>query len=233
MTVPFLPATDIARFAPLPTEQKRRALEGFRLGHPPYSYDHVRASFGDLLSLETPLFGSLGPIPFEHIANVIAQRCTRGQSEIDANLAVAAALYQLRWSGRKQPFGAMPTSAGQKLEYWTPAVLSVEDRAVVPFFNPRRGGLPFEAERFIFSMMHEQIRVPNPDYADVALCICNFSTPNKGARVARPKYDTSVPLYSFKELQAMVAETYAIWTEVCAGRVEETRRRRGSGGGFL
>lgn len=233
-TPPFLPATDLARFAPLPTDRKWRELEGFKMGFPPYSYDHVRASFGDLLSLETPLFGSLGPVPYEHIATAIASRCTRGEKEIEANLRVAAGLYELRWSGRKQPFTAMPMTIGQKLTYCTPAVLAVEGRPVVAFFNPRRNALRPDSRRFVFSMMHEQIRVADPDYAGVGLCICHFTAPKSGPRRARPVFDTGVALYSFDELQAMVAETYAIWAEVWSGRVEETRRRGsgGLGGGF-
>jgi hypothetical protein len=79
-------------------------------------------------------------------------------------------------------------------------------------------------------MMHEQIRVPNPDYAEVALCICHFAVNKEtGDRSARPCFDTGIKLFSFDELQAMVAETYAVWAEVWSGRVEDIRRR-GNGG---
>ena len=65
----------------------------------------------------------------------------------------------------------------------------------------------------------------DPDYAQVAFCICHFSTQKNGERVLRQTFDAGVTLYSFDELQGIVAETYAIWTEVSAGRVEEIRRR--------
>lgn len=231
-TPPFLPETDIAWIAPLPADTKRKALEGFKQGRPPYSYKPVRQSYPDLLNLETGLFGPASPVPFERIAQIIRSN-SRYPEEAEANIRVAAGLYAQGWRGRLQPFSAMGTTIGQRLTYWTPAVLAVDGRPVIPFFNPRRTTLPPHGRRFVFSMMHEQIRVADPDYADAALCICHFSTPKAGPRSARPIYDTGVALYSFDELQVMVAETYAIWAEVWAGRVEETRRRGGGGGGLL
>lgn len=227
-TAPFLPEIDLATFAPLPSDQKRQALEGFKQGRPPYSYKPVRQSFPDLLNLETDLFGPSAPVPFERIAENIRAN-SRFPKEAEVNIRVAAGLFAQGWRGRQQDFPAMGTTIGRRLTYWTPAVLAVEGRPVIPFFNPRRSTLPPHGRRFVFSMMHEQIRVPDPDYATAALCICHFSTPKTGQRVMRPTYDTGIVLYSFDELQAMVAETYEIWADVWAGRVEETRRRGGGG----
>lgn len=233
MTTPqFLPEIDLATFAPLPADQKRKALESFKRGWPPYSYKPVRKSFPDLLNLEMDLFGAPAPVSFECIAKTIHAN-SRFTEEAEANIRVAAGLYVQNWRGRRQDFPAMGTTIGQRLTYWTPAVLAIEGRPVIPFFNPRRVPLPPHGRRFVFSMMHEQIRAADPDYAEVAFCICHFSTQKTGERVLRPTFDVGVALYSFDELQAMVAETYAIWTEVWAGRVEETRRRGGGFGGSL
>jgi hypothetical protein len=219
---PFLPETDLARIAPLPPNEKRRALENFRLGKPPYSYKPVRASFGDLLNLDTGLFGPLRQASFEHVAQVIKE-ASRFPDEATANIGVASGLYDQHWSGRERPFGAMGTTIGQKLSYWTPAVLAIDDQPVVPFFNPRRTPLPRHGLRFVFSMMHEQIRVPDPDYSNVRLCVCHFAATKVGTRPIKPTFDTGFELHSFDELQAMIAETYAIWAEVWAGRVEDNR----------
>jgi hypothetical protein len=231
-TAPFLPETDLAAFAPLPVDQKRKALQGYKQGRPPYSYKPVRQSLPDLLNLETGLFGPSAPVPFEHIADVIRFN-SRFQAEEDANIRVAAGLHAQAWRGRRQPFPAMGTTIGQRLAYWTPVVLAIDGRPVIPFFNPRRSPLPPQGCRFVFSMMHEQIRVADPDYAAATLCICHFARTQTGPRAVRPIYDAGVDLYSFDQLQEMVAETYAIWAEVWAGRVEETRRRGGGGGGGL
>jgi hypothetical protein len=231
-TAPFLSETDLATFAPLPPDQKRKALQGYKQGKPPYSYKPVRQSLPDLLNLEMGLFGPSAPVPFERIADIIRAN-SRFQAEEDANIRVAAGLHAQAWRGRPQPFPAMMTTIGQRLTYWTPAVLAIDGRPVIPFFNPRRSPLPEHGRRFVFSMMHEQIRVADPDYAAAALCICHFAASHTGTRAVRPIYDTGVDLYSFDQLQEMVAETYAIWAEVWAGRVEETRQRGGGRGGGL
>ncbi len=226
-TAPYLPEIDLATFAPLPTEEKWKALQGFKQGRPPYSYKPVRQRLADLLRLETPMFGAPPEVPFERLAEAI-RRDARTTAEAEANIRVAASVFGARWKGRPQHFTAMSTTIGHRLSYWTPAVLNIDGRPVVPFFNPRQKGMPFHACRFVFSMMHEQIRVPDPDYAGVVFCINHFSAPKVGPRVMRSTYDDGIPLYEFDELQRMVAETYAIWAEVWAGRIAEARRR-GSG----
>jgi hypothetical protein len=45
MKIRRLPEIDLARVATLPTDQKRRALEQFKLGHPTITYKPVRARF--------------------------------------------------------------------------------------------------------------------------------------------------------------------------------------------
>lgn len=46
-----LPEIDLARIAPLATDQKRRALERFKLGHPTLTYKPVRALFADIFNV--------------------------------------------------------------------------------------------------------------------------------------------------------------------------------------
>ena len=225
-TIRFLPDVDLAIIAPLPTEQKRKALEGFRLSRPPYTYGHFRGMLPGLLRLATPMFGAPPEMPFEWWANAI-RRVAKTQAEADANIRVAAGVYASRWRGREQHFPAMRTSIGHQLVYWAPAVLNINDRPVIPFFNPRKKAMPAHAFRFVYSLMHEQIRVADPDFAEAALCINHFSSPKEGPRVLNTVYDDGISLFGFDELQRMVAETYDIWAEVLAGRVADARRRGG------
>jgi hypothetical protein len=74
-------------------------------------------------------------------------------------------------------------------------------------------------------MMHERIRVADPDFAEVRLGIYQFSTPNRGPRKPILYTDESVTLFTFDELDEMVRDTYALWHEVCAERIEKMRRR--------
>jgi hypothetical protein len=231
-TRPLLPETDLARIAPLPTDLKWKALASFRVGVPPYSYKPVRTSIGDLLNLEAGMLGELPRVPFAKIAKLISER-SKSDAEEQANLRVAAGLYAQEWRGRKEEFRPIATSIGEKLVYWTSAVLAVDGRPIVPFFNPRRDPLPRQARRFVFSIMHEQIRVANPDYKDVLLGICHFAKTKTGPRAAKLTFDTGLELFTFDQLDAMVSETYAIWNEVCAGRVAESRRRASGSGPLI
>lgn len=193
MTTPqFLPEIDLANIAPLPADQKRKALEGFKEGRPPYSYKPVRQSFPDLLNLEMGLFGPPAPVPFERIAETIRTN-SRFSDEAEANIRVAAGLYAQNWRGRPQDFPAMGTSTGQRPTYWTPAVLAIDGRPVVPFFNPRRGPLSPHGRRFVFSMMHEQIRAADPDYASAALCISTFRHPRPASARCIPRMTPASP----------------------------------------
>jgi hypothetical protein len=97
----------------------------------------------------------------------------------------------------------------------------------VPFFDPRRSAtkLTALARRFVFSVMHERIRVPDPDFAEVRLGIFQFTTPKKGPRVPKLYTDEGIVLFTFDELEEMVRETYDIWTDVYMRRTERERKR--------
>jgi hypothetical protein len=97
---------------------------------------------------------------------------------------------------------------------------------LIPFFDPRRSrGLTVVGRRFVFSMMHQAIRVADPDLATVGFGIFQFASGDEGARVLRLRTEESVTLYDFAELDEMIRETYAIWIEVLAEREAEDRRR--------
>jgi hypothetical protein len=109
------------------------------------------------------------------------------------------------------------------------ALLSVGGEPLVPFFDPRRTStnLTAQAKRFVFSVMHERIRVADPDLAHVRLGIFQFTVPDSGPRMPKLQTDEGVVLFTFNELEEMVRETYEIWTEVYARRTERERKRSG------
>ena len=92
MKIRPLPEIDLARIAPLSRDEKRRALEQIRLGHPPYSYGPVRASMSDVLNVQSDLIGPMPRTPWEKIAQAI-QRKSHSDAEEQANLRVAAGLF--------------------------------------------------------------------------------------------------------------------------------------------
>lgn len=228
-----LPDLDIARIGPMPREQKKRELEQMKLAFPPYSYDPMRRTILDIFNVQA---GPLAPLPRTSLESVKAAIRTygRGEEERDANLRVAEGLYL--WaednsvSGRREEFHNLSIGVSEKLTYWSPAVLSLDGRAVVPFIDPRKAKkLTAEARLFAFSAMHERIRAADPDFAAVALGIFQFTNPGEGPRRARLFLDDGLTLYSFDDLDAMVRETYELWREVLEER-EAAARRAGDGG---
>jgi hypothetical protein len=112
--------------------------------------------------------------------------------------------------------------------FWHPVVLSINRRPLIPFFDPRRTKtLTVQGRRFAFSVMHERIRAADPDFAEVALGIFQFSLSAKGPRAPILFTDAGVTLFSFDELDQMVRETYDMWREVCEERAAEVRRKAG------
>jgi hypothetical protein len=232
-----LPEIDLARIAPLSRDEKRRALEQIRLGHPPYSYNPFRGLMSDTLNVQSDLIGPMPRTPWEKIAQAI-QRKSRSDAEEQANLRVAAGLFNFieekQVVGRRHDIYPLQLGIGTKVVFWQPTILRLEDRAVIPFLDPRRAKkLTAEGRRFVFSVMHERIRAADPDFADVSLAVVQFDLSPKGPREPAIFLDQGVELFTFDELDQMVRGTYELWMEVCEERAAASRRRGAAGGGGL
>lgn len=229
-----LPEIDLARIAPLPVAEKRRALEQMKLGWPPYSYNPMRASNLDILNV------SLGPLvevprtPWMPIASDITRRCHGDADAIAANLRAGEGLYnfatEFELVGRRHEFYSLAIGLSEKVSYWSPVVIALDRRPVVPFIDPRRTKkLTSDGRRFVFSMMNEHIRIPDPDFSDVRLAVFQFENTKVGVRPVAPYFDDDLKLWTLAELDEMVRETYEIWREVLEGREEEARRAEKKG----
>lgn len=229
MKIPPLSEIDLARVCPLPVDQKRNALEQIRYGHPPYSYAPVRGNLSDLLNVQAGMVGALPRTPWARIEREIRRRSVSDAEEA-ANLRVARGLFdyadERRLSGRHHDIFPLALGTTIKVVFWHPVVLSIDKRPLVPFFDPRRAkALTVQGRRFVFSVMHERIRVADPDFAEVRLGIFQFSRSEKGPRVPILFTDAGVTLFTFEELDQMVRDTYELWREVCEGRAADTRRK--------
>jgi len=223
-----LPELDLARIAPLTNEQKLNALRQLKQGHPPYSYQPARKSQLDILNVEA---GPLGIVPRARWAQIAEQilRRSRNDPEAQANLAFASALYNFadseRIAGITHEFFPLPIGITHKVSYWLPAVLSVNGTPTAFFIDPRRAKkLTADGRRFVFSMMHERIRVSDPDFAEIELGIIQFGVDGK-IRVPKLFVASDVKLFDFHELDDMVRETYKLWQMVLEEREAEIRRR--------
>lgn len=231
MKIRHLPDLDLARIAPLPSDQKRAALRQMKLGHPPYSYQPMRGSMLDILNVEAGPLGVVPRAPWQSVADQISKG-SRSAEEAEANLAVAFALYGYASAesiaGRRHEFFPLAIGVSEKVSFWLPAVIALNGGALVPFIDPRRTKkLPSEGRRFVFSVMHQRIRAADPDFAEVELGILQFGVSGENQRLRVPRLFTArdTVLFDFDAIDAMVRETYQIWREVLEERESETRRR--------
>jgi hypothetical protein len=175
------------------------------------------------------MFGSLPRTPWAKIRESIVRRAKK-DSEESANLRVAEGLFnyvdQKRITGRRHDIFPLPLGVGAKVVFWTPVVLLIDDRPLLPFFDPRRTkSLTRIGHRFVFSVQHERVRAADPDFAEVSLGVVQFSLSEKGPRTPIVHTDAGIELFTFEQLDVMVQDTYAVWREVCEEREAAARRR--------
>lgn len=233
MKIRRLHQNDLARITVMPLEQQYAELRKNKIAYPPYSYNPFRAKTLDILNV---MAGPLAPSslprqPWDAIASTM--RVKSAQERV-ANVAVGEGLYEFATAhnirGRKEEFAPLLLGSSESVSYWSPVVIELERRAIVPFFDPRRTkGLTAKGRQFVFSVMNERIRMADPDYADVGLVIVRFDDTKMGARRVITYFADSVEMLDFDTLDHMVRRTYLAWYEVLAER-EAARRKRGSGG---
>lgn len=233
MKIRPLPEIDLARIAPQPDDMKRKSLEQMRDGRPPFSYRPVRSCLADIFNVQPEMFGPASPTEWSVIDRTLEQRCRPGD-ELPHNRRVARGLFEFaqsgRVTGRRHDFFPLQLGAGQKVTYWLPMILAVEDRPHAVFIEPRRSrGLTKEGRRFAFSMMHERIRAADEDFAGIGLAIVRFGEGDGERRPVQLFTDRGVDLYTLEELEGMVATTHRVWWEVCAEREREARKSTGTG----
>jgi hypothetical protein len=94
MKIRRLSEIDLARIAPLETDEKRYRLRLLKAGRPPHTYNPFRASLGDILNLQPEMFEIGGKYtPWSQISADIKKRA-KSDDERKFNLAVAEALYE-------------------------------------------------------------------------------------------------------------------------------------------
>lgn len=233
-----IPETDLANIAPLPRDQKRRELEALKIvKFVRYSYRPLRLCTLDTFNIQAgPLAaGAKTTLPqlFDHIRSL----CTRGDEEYLANIRVGEGLFtwaaENEITGRRLEIFPFALGVADKVTYWSQVIVGIDGRPCVPFIDPRRSPkLTRAGRKFVHSVMHERIRVADPDLAEVGLAIIQFENAEKGPRKPSIHLEGD-SLFNFDELAEMTRETYAIWEEVLDERDEETRRRAAGTKGSL
>lgn len=216
--------TELARNAPLSPEQQRKNLLKILGGEARVWYAPVRKLYGDIFNVGSALFGPGVTVSVSVIEQILLKTCGSDRMR-KHNLAVARSLYgycvRENIHGIAHKFGYMHMGrAAGDVCYWLPMILTIRGQATVVFIDPRRpqSQLSSDGQRFVLSMMHEHIRKPDPDFAQVQLAVIQFD--DGGGVAGAPILHTAngVTLYSHNELQDMVDATYKLWGQLHAER---------------
>jgi hypothetical protein len=232
MKIRRLSEIDLARIGPLHHVEKRHRLRQLRFGRPPHVYAPLRSQLGDILNLQPEMFGSTTEVtPWDKISAAIA-RAASHEDEAKFNLAVAKSLYDYAVANHvrsfRKPISAWPVGYGQSVSYWWNLYTVLEDQPCFIFADPRISNpLTREGRKFVLSLMHERIRVPDPDFAKSRLVIAQFGKGEGGIRTIRLFDSAEVELFNFDQLNEMIDETYKIWIEVLNERADEERKKAG------
>lgn len=230
MKIRRLSEIDLARIAPLEADEKRHRLRQLKVGRPPHTYAPLRASLGDLLNLQPEMFGSGVPYtPWEKISESIS-RASSSDDERKFNLAVAKSIYDFgsekQVRSYRKPITPWPVGYDQSVSYWWNLYTVLEDQSCFIFADPRISNpLTRVGRQFSFSIMHERVRVPDPDFSDSRLLIAQFAKGDAGARNIRLFDAADIELFSVEQLNEMIDETYRIWIEVLEERADVERKK--------
>lgn len=226
MKLPPLPMIDLARYATLSPDLKRKALERHRSGGGSWSYDPARAKSKDSFQAATPLGLDLGRTEWRQIASDIIKASTHGPDQRDSNLEVAKLPFD--WVNDNKIKAVeyhLPGLALGKIahvRYWENLLFEHEGERYALFLDHRRGnglrGKTSKASRFVFSAMHHHVRHIDPAFSGYKMAIFRFPLLEDGTRTIDYFTDEGIDHYTFDQLDEMVAEIYKIWREVCEER---------------
>jgi len=207
-----------------------RALKFFR---PTHTLNPFRAVVPDLMNLQHPMLGTTGRTRWEIIQHAI-ESSKEGVDGTARNLAVAEALYEFG-SGTNLTSFAKPTTRwsvgyGYSVAYWNGFYSVWEGRGAHVYFDPRLSHPLGERGRlFAFSMMHQRLRVDDPDYSNLDLVIVGFGRGPGAKRSVEIHRAGGLKLYTYDQLDEMIETTYSLWFEELARREAEAKRAVGGG----
>jgi hypothetical protein len=223
---------DLARIAPLPTVDKYHRLRELKDRRPPHTYNPTRANVPDLLNVQPPMFPRVGYTNWETICRNISKKA-KSESEEKFNLEVSRALYDFGKENAvlsyEKSISEWSVGYGQTVRYWWSIYTVIGRDPLFLFVDPRLSSpLTRPGIRFALSIMHERIRVPDPDFANAKLAVCQFPRNEEGVRKIHVYDASEFKLYDVDQLNEMIDETYRIWAEVLAEREAADRKATGT-----
>jgi len=228
-----LPEIDLARIAPQSTGLKWSMLESFKTGGGAWSYQPARDQVFNVFNPASPMGLSVKKPTLSEIEHAIRKGC-----RVDAQEASCLEVTRLLWAWAQEnagaaverPQGAMAIGRIATVRYWGNFVFMHDGQPTFVFLDHRRGkALSRLGLQFAFSMMHQQLRLSDPDFFDASLLILQFPQPKDDERSIREHWADQFELFSLDQLQDMIAETYDIWTQINADRSAKRPRAAGEG----
>lgn len=228
-----LPETEIANWAFLSANDKRKALE--KHVQPKKiagSYEPFRRVFGDVVNKQLPLFSQTEQetTPWVKIEREINRRCRSNPENLIKNLEIAKATHEYceahKITALPVDVTALSFGIGHLYDFGVPLLMRYPDRVVAIFLDLRRGGgLSISARDWVFSAMHERFRTAYPDLESIGLEIWRYRA-NKDRTIV--PIECEAVKFDFDQMVTEVKEIYSIYGYVLSG--ERDRRRRSSGG---
>lgn len=227
-----IPETDLARIVGRPSDEQRVLLAQLKSFRPPHTLNPFRSAVADIMNVQHTMLGTSRRSSWPVIrARIEASK--ESEDGISRNLDVAHALFEfaerVRLISYDKPVPKWSVGFGHSVEYWQQFYSVWNGAASFVYFDPRKSSpLNKRAMRFAFSMMHERLRVDDPDFADAELTIFRFGCHDDGSRFVRSFDASNVDLFSRDELNEMITLTYRLWTEELERRSTEDRKATGT-----
>ena len=228
-----IPETDLARIAVRPEDEQRihlRQLKGFK---PPHTLNPFRNSVPDLLNLQPPMLGVAPRTPWARIEEAIL-RSKESDEGKEKNLGGAKALFEFSDEHQvvsyPKPVPRWNVGYGNDVAYWGQHYSVWDGAAAFLHFDPRlTNPMTEQARKFAFSLMHQRLRVDDPDFSEVGLGIVRFGR-GVGEKRTLTVHWAGPDLYTYHQLNEMIDLTYRLWAEELQFRQEQARRAGGSVG---
>lgn len=232
MKIRRIPETDLARIAVRSQEEQRLHLRQLRDFRPPHTLNPFRAAVPDIMNVQHEMLGKAGRSRWEAIAEGI-ERSREGADGTARNLAVAKALFDFSEANEiisyDKPTMRWNVGYGHSVVFWNQFYSVWDGAGAFVHFDPRlTHALTSEARRFAFSLMHQRLRVDDPDYAGLDLIIASFGRGEGSSRSVVLHRASEIELFSYDQLNDKIDVTYRLWIEELEQRQEQQRRAGGS-----
>jgi hypothetical protein len=226
-----IPETDLARITVREVDEQRILLKQLKSFRPTHTLNPFRKAVPDIVNLQHEMLGERGPTEWRHIERAISQS-KESADGVSRNIEVARALYDYcaehDFVSYAKPVPRWNVGYGNDVAFWGQFYSVWDGQAAYVHFDPRlTHQLTAKARKFVFSLMHQRLRVDDPDFSDVGLYIVAFGRGEGARRTVIPHSAAGLELYSYDQLNDMIDTTYRLWASELAYREERVRRAAG------